>query len=290
MAGITPLDLKSLMAKITKIVKAEVPPAPVVIPPSQGNQNTTIMVTADWDATSGPSMILNKPDIPASQVSVDWTAISGMRCILNKPNFASVATSGSYTDLSNKPSYAQVASTGAYADLSGKPTIPAAQVASDWTATTGITRIINKPTFAAVASSGSYNDLSDKPSIPGVYALSVPVVKTFALGTAYRAADTTKAALITITLESTSSLTLTGATNNSATIVIGATNAVAAGTGLTVATYKNILGGSLVVGVNLSSNQANTYTVALPAGYYFAVRQTSGTGLVVTSAFEQVLG
>lgn len=55
---------------------------------------------------------------------------------------------------------------GSYNDLTNKPTIPAAQVNSDWNATTGVAKINNKPTLATVATSGSYNDLSNKPTIP----------------------------------------------------------------------------------------------------------------------------
>ncbi len=46
------------------------------------------------------------------------------------------------------------------------PTIPAAQVNSDWNATSGVAQILNRPTLAAVATSGQYADLSGKPSIP----------------------------------------------------------------------------------------------------------------------------
>ena len=52
---------------------------------------------------------------------------------------ATVATSGSYTDLSNTPMLATVATSGSYNDLS------------------------NTPMLAAVATSGSYNDLINKP-------------------------------------------------------------------------------------------------------------------------------
>lgn len=68
--------------------------------------------------------------------------------VLNKPTFATVATSGSYNDLSNKP------------------TIPAAQVNSDWNANSGVSQILNKPTLAAVATSGAYSDLTGTPSVP----------------------------------------------------------------------------------------------------------------------------
>lgn len=86
--------------------------------------------------------------IPDAQVNSDWNATSGVAEILNKPNLASVATSGSYNDLSDKP------------------TIPDAQVNSDWNATRGVAQILNKPSLATVATSGNYNDLSNKPTIP----------------------------------------------------------------------------------------------------------------------------
>jgi hypothetical protein len=78
---------------------------------------------------------------------------------------------------------ATVATTGSYNDLSDKPTIPAAQVNSDWNANSGVAQILNKPTLgtmaaesasdytktsglAAVATSGAYSDLTGKPTIP----------------------------------------------------------------------------------------------------------------------------
>jgi hypothetical protein len=62
-----------------------------------------------------------------NQVNSDWTATTGVALILHKPTLAAVATTGSYTDLSNKP------------------TIPAAQIQTDWNASSGITSILNKP-------------------------------------------------------------------------------------------------------------------------------------------------
>ena len=59
-------------------------------------------------------------------------------------SLATVATSGSYSDLTGTPSLATVATTGAYSDLSGTPSL------------------------ATVATSGSYSDLSNKPTIPTV--------------------------------------------------------------------------------------------------------------------------
>ena len=79
---------------------------------------------------------------------------------------ATVATTGDYDDLTNKPTLATVATTGDYDDLTNKPTIPAAQVNSDWNATSGVAEILNKPTLATVATSGSYSDLTNTPTIP----------------------------------------------------------------------------------------------------------------------------
>lgn len=64
---------------------------------------TSAAVNADWNATSGLAQILNKPTIPASQVNSDWAAVSGIAQILNRPTLATVATSGSYADLTGKP-------------------------------------------------------------------------------------------------------------------------------------------------------------------------------------------
>lgn len=62
---------------------------------------------------------------------------------------------------------ATVASSGSYTDLTNTPTIPAAQVQSSWTEsdTTSKAYILGKPNLATVATSGSYNDLSGTPDL-----------------------------------------------------------------------------------------------------------------------------
>lgn len=100
----------------------------------------------------------------------------------NTSDLSSVATSGSYTDLSNKPtiptktsdltndsnfvpssSLATVATSGSYNDLSNTPTIP--------TKTSDLTNdsnFVSSSSLATVATSGSYTDLSNTPTIPTV--------------------------------------------------------------------------------------------------------------------------
>ena len=133
---------------------------------------------------------------PVIQEQANWTETNPQEAsyIRNKPNLATVATSGSYDDLSNKPTIpaaqvqsdwsqsdntkvdyiknkpnlATVATSGSYDDLSDKPSIPAAQVQSDWSESdnTKADYIKNKPNLATVATSGDYADLSNKPTIP----------------------------------------------------------------------------------------------------------------------------
>lgn len=98
-----------------------------------------------------------------TQEQANWTETNPQEpsYIRNKPNLASVATSGSYNDLSDKPS------------------IPAAQVQSDWSQSdnTQVDYIKNKPNLATVATTGDYDDLSNKPSIP-----VVPAMKSLVAG------------------------------------------------------------------------------------------------------------
>ena len=58
-----------------------------------------------------------------------------------------VTTALGYTPV-NPSSLATVATSGSYNDLSNKPTIPAAQVNSDWNAVSGVAEILNKPNLS----------------------------------------------------------------------------------------------------------------------------------------------
>lgn len=134
-------------------------------------------VNSDWNANSGVSQILNKPNLATVATSGSYSDLS------NTPNLATVATSGDYNDLTNKPTIPTVPTnvsaftndagyltqhqslagyatenwvqqqgystfSGDYDDLTNKPTIPAAQVNSDWNASSGVSQILNKPAMA----------------------------------------------------------------------------------------------------------------------------------------------
>jgi hypothetical protein len=79
--------------------------------------------------------LTGKPTIPAAQVNADWNAGSGVAQILNKPTLGTAAAQdstafataaqGATADSAVQPdALATVATSGSYADLSDKPTIP----------------------------------------------------------------------------------------------------------------------------------------------------------------------
>lgn len=121
----------------------------------------------------------------------------------------------------------------------------------------------------------------------GALNFGAPTSRSLGLATAYQATDNTKAAVVTINITSTANFSLVGGTTNSADILIGSTNAVASGTGTIVGKYSNSVTGTIAVGLNMNSASAVSYTIALPVGWYFSVRQTGGT-VSITSAFDQV--
>ncbi len=87
------------------------------IPAKVGGDNSTRWIgdpSYRWDeiysadvntttATVGTLNVTSCNGCGATQVNSDWNANSGVAQILNKPALATVATSGSYNDLSNKP-------------------------------------------------------------------------------------------------------------------------------------------------------------------------------------------
>ena len=106
------------------------------------------------------TVVAEKSDIPTKTSELTNDGSDGTSTYVEADDLATVATSGSYTDLTNTP------------------TIPAAQVNSDWNASSGVAEILNKPTLATVATSGSYNDLTDTPTIPSPYTLPIASANT----------------------------------------------------------------------------------------------------------------
>ena len=129
------------------------------------NANGELQATASGGVTGG-----------VTDVTVDGTSVVNGQGVaeITMPTFTQVQSDWSQSDntqvdyIKNKPSLATVATSGDYDDLTNKPIIPAAQVNSDWNASSGVSEILNKPSLATVATSGDYDDLTNKPTINNV--------------------------------------------------------------------------------------------------------------------------
>ena len=140
------------------------------------NKPTIPTVPTNVSAFTNDANYITSADVPA-QVQSNWTETNttSKAYIQNKPNFATVATSGNYSDLSGTPNLATVATSGSYTDLADKPTIPSAvsdltndsgfitssdvpaQVQSNWTETNTTSKayIQNKPTLGSAAAAAT---------------------------------------------------------------------------------------------------------------------------------------
>lgn len=123
---------------------------------------------------------------------------------------------------------------------------------------------------------------------PGTVEVDSPGGRSLALATAYQASDPKKAAYITLTIECTSTQSLAAGETNTGEVRCGPNASVASGGGTVVGQYKNAVGGSLSLG-NLNITNMNTISILLPAGHYFAIRQTAGSGMQVALTADQAV-
>lgn len=149
---------------------------PVIV---DGNLSATSLTengTALSDKYLGKTAKASSATVADSANAVAWSKVSG------KPTFATVATSGSYNDLSNKPTI--------------PTTLPASDVYAWAKAKTkpsySYSEITGKPTLATVATSGSYNDLSNKPTIPAAVSVTQKLTSGTEIGSVTIGSTTTK--------------------------------------------------------------------------------------------------
>jgi len=182
---------------------------------------------------------------------------------VNPSGLATVATSGSYADLSNKPTLFS----GAYADLTGKPSL------------------------ATVATSGSYADLTNKPTIPTVptavssftndsgYQTSAQVNTAIqaVVGAAPAALDTLAEIAAQLAADESAAAALT-------TVVSGKANSATtlSGYGITDAYTKTEVNTSLA----LKANTSSLATVATSGAY----SDLSGKPTLFSGAYADLTG
>ena len=131
--------------------------------------------TGDQDL-SGYAHLTDIPTtLPASDV-YPWAKQS------TKPTYV-------WSEIGSTPAFSAVATSGSYTDLSNKPTIPSAQVQTDWNASTGLGVLLNKPNLSAMTNQGNtFNGASQLvqlgsdgklPAIDGSLLTSLPSVLQF---------------------------------------------------------------------------------------------------------------
>lgn len=127
------------------------------------------------------------------------------------------------------------------------------------------------------------------PPVPATWNFSAPTSRTISLATAYQCSNTAAPCVITVNLQSTAAISLSGGTTNTANALVGSTNGVASGTGTIQCIHGNSNTGTLTIGLNLNTISTTQCTLPIPIGYYFAVRQIAGT-VTITSTFENTAG
>ena len=143
-------------------------------------------------------------NLSATSLTENGTALSskylGKTAKAASATVADSANAVAWSKVSGKPTFATVATSGSYNDLSNKPTIPTTLPASDvyaWAKAKtkpsySYSEITGKPTLATVATSGSYNDLSNKPTIPAAVSVTQKLTSGTEIGSVTVGSTTTK--------------------------------------------------------------------------------------------------
>jgi hypothetical protein len=168
--------------------------------PTTADAGEYLKADGTWDTPPGVTYTAGTGiDITGTTLSVDTSVIAELSDLPTKTSDLTNDGSDGTSTYVEADDLATVATSGSYNDLSNKPTIPAAQVNSDWNAASGVAQILNKPSLATVATTGDYDDLIDKPTIPTVNDATLTIQKnSTAIGTFTANASADKTINITV--------------------------------------------------------------------------------------------
>ncbi len=112
-----------------------------------GKSGAVVLTPADIGAASPSAIPSNNSFSFKGLNDTDDIAIANAFLRWNSTGTSvSYSTTIPYSSISGAPALALVATSGSYTDLANRPSIPAAQVNTDWAATSGVTQVLNKPT------------------------------------------------------------------------------------------------------------------------------------------------
>lgn len=276
-------------------------------------------VNADWNATSGPSQILNKPVLfsgaysaltgipttftpsahthPFSQITSTPTTLGGYGITDayplsgNPAGYLTGITAGQVTGALGFTPYNSTNPAGYITSTALSPYLTSATASSTYATSSALTSglagkqntlsLTTTGTGAATLSGSTLN--IPTPIAATAFNYSLPVARTLAMSTSYQAADTSKAAIIYPSYACQNATTVLAAS--------GCTIQVRMGTGtLTCSTGTPYYTQSLTVqlGVLITQNSTNPVPIMLPAGASFILCPTVGTFTVTT--VEQTAG
>lgn len=142
----------------------------------------TIPTTLSGLSEKSYNSLTDKPTIPTqyTDANVRASALTGATAATTLANVVATDTQltawGKFMKLYSSLKALAFKDTVDYAtDVTNKPTIPAAQVNSDWNASSGLAQILNKPTIPAAQVQSDWNAVSgmgvvlNKPTIPAAY-------------------------------------------------------------------------------------------------------------------------
>lgn len=254
--------------------------APGMLASNSGASVQVVPIGTGLDASSGTLVCT-----VTGNVQANWNG-TGLAAILNQPTLATVATSGSYADLSSKPS------------------IPAAQVQSDWNASSGLGVVLNKPTVPTntnqLTNGAGFlttNAVTSVNGQTGIVVIATPSTLSFAQGVARSLVSTTastgfqvsssRVAIVHYTSTVGTTATIGGASAGMIYFETAATNSVTPSDWTIVSQMGNSQ--TITLAVALQSAQTVTETVAglIPIGYYARLRTSNVSG---TPSFTYVTG
>lgn len=116
---------------------------------------------------------------------------------------------------------------------------------------------------------------------PAPFNFGTPTSRTLALSTAYQAADTTKAAIITLSPQCTNATTAIAASACTLNARVGIAG-ITCSTGTVVGTWTS----TYALGLLLTNTSGSPFDIKLPAGAYFILCATAGT-FTINNAVDQ---
>ncbi len=121
----------------------------------------------------------------------------------------------------------------------------------------------------------------------GKNVVGTPNARTISFATAYQATDPARACFFKALLQLATTVGVGSPSANTVELVVGPTSAVASGTGDVADRFRQDINLTLI---SLQLTAENAVQALVPAGHYFAVRRTSGTGITILSASDRALG